>query len=731
MHHKSLLTSIVHIAGLALTLILPGRIATSEEPSRFQQQAQTPVQRLPSTRTLPHWIKLADAQSPVVPSQPVPFCFEFTGQKTGPATSREEQQRAMPPVLRGPTNSSVLLSPTVRRLPVDKTVRTPRPSELPSPKPSELPSPKASPLNGNKGSNGSSSRPPFKPQAAPPAQSKSNPAAKQPASEPTPAIELATPPKQQANSPATIGAEELPPPPTVITEDKSQRQPAQRKPTQRKPTQRQPTQQQLTPSKPTQPKTTQPNSKPTLKQADDFNASTPSLQPPNALPIVEPNEIVRAIQQQVDIQQQQLDTLQELMQATSERLVANENENSSSNAGTAITPAQFAAIAAHQQQSLQRDAQVAREFDTIRERIDAIQRNGVPLPAPARENFMPTRYNESPIAHYGQLAVNYDDFEDTDSKFSTPVYFGRFLALLNEKLLLDVNTVIGEDDFELASAQLDWYATDNLTISTGRLYAPIGFFNERLQSAWVWKSVDVPLMFNQVFPNRFAMNGVSARGAFYPGMIPVKFEYAFFGGNGVALDYDNPDVGELANFRAFSSTFNDNNNDKAFGGRVGIALPELGIIAGLSGMTNGAYDNDGYDGLDLWGFDFSLHRGNWDYRFEMIQVNQQSGAGPIDRNGWYTQLAYRNLRSAHRIWNKVELLARVDSVDFDGIDLTQLDLNSIRREDQTIDRHRFTLQANYYVHPSLIVKAGYEILDEHGIDEISDNGFLAQVVFGF
>ena len=704
------MTSIVHIAGLALTLILPGRVATSEEPSKFQQQAQTPVQRLPSTKTLPHWIKLVDAQSPLAPSQPIPFSFEFTEQCSGPATTREEQQRAMPPVLRGPANSSALLAPTVRRLPPKEITRTPKPSEQPSPK--------ASPLNGN---NGSSSRPPFKKQAAPPAQSKSksksNPAV-EPAREPTPAVELATPPKQQANSTTTIRTDDLPPPPTVIAEDKSQRQPAQRQPAQ---------------PKTTQPKTTQSNSKPTPKH--DFNANTPSLQPPSALPvgppIVKPNEIMRAIQQQVDIQQQQLDTLQELMQATSERLVANENHDSSSNAGAAITSPQFAAIAAHQQQSMQRDAQVAREFDTIRERIDAIQRNGVPLPAPAREQFMPTRYNESPIAHYGQLAVNYDDFEDTDSNFNTPVYFGRFLALLNEKLLLDVNTIIGEDDFELASAQLDWYATDNLTISTGRLYAPIGFFNERLQSAWVWKSVDVPLMFNQVFPNRFAINGVSARGAFYPGMIPVKFEYAFFGGNGVALDDDNPGAGELANFRAFSSPFNDNNNDKAFGGRVGIALPELGIIAGLSGMTNGAYDNDGRDDLDLWGFDFSLHRGNWDYRFEMIQVNQQAAAGSIDRNGWYTQLAYRNLRSAHRIWNKVELLARVDSVDFDGIDLTQLDLNSIRREDQTVDRHRFTLQANYYVHPSLIVKAGYEILDEHGIDEISDNGFLAQVVFGF
>ena len=469
----------------------------------------------------------------------------------------------------------------------------------------------------------------------------------------------------------------------------------------------------------------------TTQQRDEFEI--PPIRPPAAIsqpPIIEPEEVVQAIQHQVDIQQKQIDTLQRLMRATATRVLDNSKKTAAAG-NSAITPEQFATIAAQQHQSANRDVQVAREFDNIRERLDTIQRHGLPLPATAREHFMPTRFNESPIAHYGQLSSNFEEFADANSDFTTPVYFGRFLALLNEKLLLDVNTVISDDDFELASAQLDWYATDNLTISTGRFFAPIGFFNERLQTAWVFKTVDVPLMFNQVLPNRLAINGVSARGAFYPGISPVKFEYAFFGGNGLALNEDSPGLSDFADLQAFASPYSDNNNDKAFGGRIGISWPELGMIAGISGMSNGAYDNAGNENLDLWGFDFSLHRGNWDYRFELIQVNQQAATGSIDRNGWYSQLAYRNQNSIHPFWSKFEFVTRIDSVDFDGIDLSQLDLLSIRREDQPVDRHRWTLQANYYVHPSLIVKAGYEILDEHGIDEISDNGFLAQVVFGF
>jgi hypothetical protein len=59
--------------------------------------------------------------------------------------------------------------------------------------------------------------------------------------------------------------------------------------------------------------------------------------------------------------------------------------------------------------------------------------------------------------------------------------------------------------------------------------------------------------------------------------------------------------------------FDDVNGDKAVGGRVGLSVPEWGVIVGLSGLANGAYEindelrfrelkDNGFLALVTWGF---------------------------------------------------------------------------------------------------------------------------------
>ena len=706
MHKSSLVKPLSIASAIVIALAVSSPTASAQNPDTGGTNRNSPrVQRLPEVNSLPKWVRLADVSHGSVPAEPIPFSFEFSEDML---KSTPDRQNLMPPVLKGPAQSTAELNSTVRRLPQSEVRQIPKtnPSTPTNPAPTQpqsQDSPTSTAADDQAADNG------------------------QPLSEELPAPATANEPKPDAGPKAGPASQpnEVAADPGVPTIDKSETSgptPTEKPTGEASSSSTPPTSNDSSPAKP-------------LAISSEANSEQkaarplPVVPPEEAPPIIANDEIMQAIQQQIDIQQQQIDTLQKMMKLTANQIV-NRPEQKQQSTAPAIEK-EISNLANIQQHAAARDIEIAREFDSIRERIDSIHRNGLPLPSTAREHFMPTRSNESPITHYGQLAINYADFENSDSEFATPVYFPRFLAMLNESILLDVNPRISIDDFELVAAQIDWFATDNLTISTGRFFAPFGFFNERLQFDWVRKSVDVPLMFNQVFPAPFSVNGISFRGAAYPTMLPVKFEYAGFAGNGVALNIDSPSQAELATLSAYASPFLENNNDKSFGGRIGLSYPEMGVIFGLSGMTNGAYDNTGRDQLDLWGFDFSLNRGNWDFRFELIQVNQQAASASIDRNGWYSQLAYRDLNSLHPFWQKFELLGRVDSVDFDGIDLSTIDLNSITRENQPVDRHRWTIQANYYVHPSFIVKAGYQLLDEHGINEMSDNGFLAQVVFGF
>ena len=67
-----------------------------------------------------------------------------------------------------------------------------------------------------------------------------------------------------------------------------------------------------------------------------------------------------------------------------------------------------------------------------------------------------------------------------------------------------------------------------------------------------------------------------------------------------------------------------------------MSIPQVGFIAGLSGLANMAYDQAGPD-LTLWDVDANWHRGNWDARFELAKTDQQTPAPapPIHRFGFY------------------------------------------------------------------------------------------------
>lgn len=420
------------------------------------------------------------------------------------------------------------------------------------------------------------------------------------------------------------------------------------------------------------------------------------------------------LSRQLELQRRQIDVVVRMS-----RLLA---EQSQSHAAT---------LDARLQQSAQRDRELADATDDLVEHIDAGERAGPQLPARLNELYLPTRTNESPLGIYGTFAANYTDFQDALGNVPSPVFSPHFYMLLNEQFLLEVNPEFRAEDVELESAQLDWFLHDNLTLVVGRFYSPLGFFNERFHTTWIYKTPDRPLMFSQVLPASLSFNGAMLKGGAYLGMLPVKLEYSSVVANGLSMATATPGAKDFADLFATAQTFDDANQHKAVGGRLGLMFPTIGLFAGVSGLANGPIDRGGQEDLSLWDIDVGWHQGNWDLRFEYANVDQQAPGGPIDRQGLYAQVAYRPYDSSSFFWQRMEGVFRYDYVDFDGIDLAATGLAFGGRERIPIDRNRYTVGVNYYPYPSMIIKFAYEVLDETDVVELRDNGFLAQLTWGF
>jgi hypothetical protein len=472
----------------------------------------------------------------------------------------------------------------------------------------------------------------------------------------------------------------------------------------------------------------------TARQLEELSQAQAKVQSPTQgeQGAVDAKEIER-LKAQVDLQQKQIEALLKMTRLLAEQV----KKQSGTGAAVEKVQEQAAAQDAAIQQGVQRDKELAQAHDAIVEQVDAAARTDPPLPAPARELFSPTRNNESPLAIYGTVAQEYAGFSKLPSSFRDQSLELRPYLLLNEHILMSANVALQPGNVFLYRAQAEWFVNDNWTFVAGRFYSPIGFFSERLRLPWVIKTPDPPLLFNQVYPINLSFDGLQLRGSRYLPSTPVKLEYNGFVANGLSV----PGSGKLSpliysNLNNFNDNINDVNSAKAFGGRVGMSIPAIGFIAGLSGLANNGYDQAGHD-LRMWDVDANFHRGNWDMRFELVHTDQATPAPaqPIHRSGLYAQVAYRPYNSTNRYFQKMEGVARFDHVQIDGIDLKQTGINfggnGMMYNRQPLSRNRYTLGANYWFYPSLALKLAYEIYDELGVPSLRDNGFLGQIVWGF
>src|SRR5262249_9654018 len=145
-----------------------------------------------------------------------------------------------------------------------------------------------------------------------------------------------------------------------------------------------------------------------------------------------------------------------------------------------------------------------------------------------------------------------------------------------------------EGKVDATFAQADFLVNDWLTVIAGRFVTPLGWFSERLNNPWINKLPDSPLMFRQVSPFAdLSLIGLQVRGSHYLGCSPVKLEYAAFVSNGLETGAAKPGLNDVANLQGLEDTYKVVTNDKAWGGRLGLWIPECGVAFGVSGMLNG------------------------------------------------------------------------------------------------------------------------------------------------
>jgi hypothetical protein len=441
-------------------------------------------------------------------------------------------------------------------------------------------------------------------------------------------------------------------------------------------------------------------------------------------------KLEKNLEKKLELHQKEIETLNNKLRLIAEQL----GKQPPSGAALDKMQTQIITLEARSKQAARRDQELANAVDDLLEQRDADLRNGPRLPANLRELFLPSQTNESALSIYTNLVAGYNSPETG----TAGPFFGEFSPHIR-LILNDWIYAIGEVDVfangvvDVSDAEVDFIANDWLTVVVGRFPAPIGFFNERLNSPWINKLPDVPLMFRQVSPP-FSLNGVQARGAHYLGDSPVKLGYSIYAGSGLELNNQAPGLNDVANLENMQNTYNLVSSQPTFGGRLSLWYPAIGVEIGLSGLDNADYTPVAEDEIKLWELDANYHKGNWDLRFEYAEMYQHAASfigTNIRRRGLYAQVAYRPLDSLNQYLQKLELVGRYSYTSFRGIDPTALDLTTFATAvDVPVNRHQYTVGVNYWFYASLVLQLAYEINQEPGFP-LHDNIFMAQLAWGF
>ncbi|WCO01292.1 porin [Psychroserpens ponticola] len=364
----------------------------------------------------------------------------------------------------------------------------------------------------------------------------------------------------------------------------------------------------------------------------------------------------------------------------------------------------------------------------------------------ASKPFKPSK-TQFMIRGYGHTGLNTLSSEDkTESSYVGSAFAPIFLFKHSDKLMFEAELefVLGGNELEvgLEYADVMYILNKNMTVRAGKFLLPFGTFMERLHPAWINRLPTRPLGFGHDGIAPSSGIGVELRGAFDLG--GPSLNYSVYSTNGPRLK-DGSEEPEEAGMLMFQN-FEDNNNSKAFGGRIGL-LPfadsstEIGFSAystNGAGATDTTYENVG---AFLYAIDFAFVKQIPAIK-GFIDIKGQYNNSDIDdatftethedgdeeeytfdnkSNSFYTQLSYRPTMASSDFLKKLELVGRYSN------------LNTPEGAEWEEQSDQYTFGLNYWLTWRSVIKVAYETTDSVGGHDGggTTNGFFVHWAIGF
>ncbi len=365
---------------------------------------------------------------------------------------------------------------------------------------------------------------------------------------------------------------------------------------------------------------------------------------------------------------------------------------------------------------------------------------------PGLSNFMVTGYGFTDYTSRRGNPATFtggDQFTGSHSSFTAgvnPIFYWRPMDKLLFESELEISLADSTTDINLEYADASYILNDYITLGAGKFLSPFGIFTTRLHPKTNNKLTDKPFG----YPDGSAMLAPESEiGGKVSGGVPLwgeaKSNYALYVSNGPTLQADTTNGNALTNGELSFTNTNDNNNNKAFGGRVGfLPIPALEVGYSWEVSRVGTKSGTSASGADLTkvgallqGIDLSYVRdfepikGSIDFRAEQIwshvdSVDYGSAGGAFNNDRWahYLQLSYRPSQIGIPVLKNFEPVFRFDQID------------QPKNAPDSIDRTRYTYGLDYWFSPSTVAKIAYES-DQQSAGGANEHAVTAEVAVGF
>jgi hypothetical protein len=345
---------------------------------------------------------------------------------------------------------------------------------------------------------------------------------------------------------------------------------------------------------------------------------------------------------------------------------------------------------------------------------------------PTAGRIVPT--NSFLVTGYGTVGYAARPQGDKENQFTasfSPILLFQFQDRILFEAEFEFELTEGVTETGLEYAQLDYVATDNLTLSAGKFLVPFGVFGERIHPTWINKFPSSPPIYGHhvaqfgVEPLMPILSdiGVMGRATVAPGPWQLSLNAYITQGPALEGELEEPGEGEEdfhAPEFAFPASSSDNNTGKMPGFRVDIALPPWFEVNGS--FLNGDYDEEGVLDFTGWNIAGEVRYKGFEARGEYLQVRQEietlEGFPILRRHGFYGQASYRI-----GPWEPVFRWTQVLDDKLDGVVVGD-------------GARQFGFGLDYWFSPSVALMAGFELNDEEG-PEIDNNRILVHVAFGY